>query len=218
MSDINTKWLIENFGDKPMSIFDIGCANVGGDAAMFQQILPNASIYAFECADIWKETNTREAEARGINYFHIALSDANDTVTFYPSATYNGESWPYSGSICKPNKTEVSSGTFVWGEPQTVKTMKLDTFCDTHNVTPNFIHMDVQGAEYKVLSNMGRHKPWAIWAEVNEFENCYDTNTTHAAFIQLLSDLGYTKIYGNNIDELYVLNELNVTPYQEKEK
>ena len=78
--------------------------------------------------------------------------------------------------------------------------------------------MDVQGAEYKVLSNMGRHKPWAIWAEVNEFENCYDTNTTYAMFNKLLQDLGYTKIYSNNIDELYVLNELNVTPYQEKEK
>ena len=37
-------------------------------------------------------------------------------------------------------------------------------------------------------------------------------------FNKLLQDLGYTKIYSNNIDELYVLNELNVTPYQEKEK
>jgi len=218
MSDINTNWLIENFGDKAMSIFDIGCAAVDGDAAMFKQLLPNATIYAFECADVWKERNTSEAKRRGINYFHIALSDSNETVTFYPSATYNGETWPYSGSICKPNKTEVPAGTFVWGEPQTVNTMRLDTFCSTHDVTPNFIHMDVQGAEYKVLSNIGNHRPWAIWAEVNEFENCYDTNTTYTMFSQLLQDLGYIKIYSNNIDELYVLNKLTVTPYNEKQK
>ena len=216
MSDINTKWLIENFGDKAMSIFDIGCAAVDGDAAMFKQLLPDAAIYAFECADVWKDRNTSEAKRHGINYFHIALADSNETLTFYPSATYNGETWPYSGSICKPNKTEVPSGTFVWGEPHTVKTMKLDTFCDIHNITPNFIHIDVQGAEYKVLSNMGKYRPWAIWAEVNEFENCYETNTTHSAFSQLLNDLDYTKIYGNNIDELYVLNNLPITTYYAK--
>lgn len=216
MSDINLNWLIENFGDKPMNVFDIGCADVGGDSAVFNHHLPNATVYAFECADVWKDSNTREAARRGINYFHLAITDVNDTVTFHPSASYNGETWPYSGSICKPIKTELASGTFVWGEPQIVESNRLETFCDIHTVTPDFIHMDVQGAEYKVLSNMGNYRPWAIWAEVNEFENCYETNTTHLAFSQLLNDLGYTKIYGNNIDELYVLNNLPITPYYAK--
>lgn len=218
MSDINTNWLIENFGDKPMNVFDIGSAHVDGDAAMFKRLLNNASVYAFECGIVWKERNIQSAIIHGVNYFHVAMSDTNGEVTFYPSSTYNGEIWPYSGSVCKPILTEVSSGTFVWGEPYTVETIRLDTFCDTHNVTPDFIHIDVQGAEYKVLSNMGKYRPWAIWAEVNEFENCYDTNTTHKGFSQMLYDFGYTKIYSNNLDELYVLKDLSLTPYQEKHK
>ena len=215
MSDLNINWVLENFGDKKMNVFDIGCAHVDGDAAMFKKLLPSATVYAFECAEVWKEHNIKAAELRGINYFHMALSDKNDTITFHPSASYNGEQWPYSGSICEPKLTVLPSGTFVWGEPYIVESIKLATFCDTHNVTPDIIHIDVQGAEYKVLSNLGNYRPWAIWAEVNEFENCYETNITHAAFIELLNSLGYTKIYSNNVDELYVLNTLSLTPYYE---
>lgn len=216
MSDININWLVENFGDKTMNVFDIGSATVDGDSLMFKTILPKSSVYAFECSEVWKEHNMKNAAMHGINYFHMAMSDTNGELTFYPSATYNGEIWPYSGSVCRPTTTEVSTGTFEWGEPYTVETIKLETFCDTHNVTPDFIHMDVQGAEYKVLNSMGKYRPWAIWAEVNEFENCYETNITHAAFTQLLTDLGYTKQYSNNIDELYVLNTLSTTPYYAK--
>ena len=216
MSDINLDWLIENFGDKTMNVFDIGCANILGDTLMFKTSLPNATMYAFECANSWKEHNLTYSKEYGINYFQVAMSDKNEVVTFYPCETYNGETWPYSGSICKPTKTEVSSGTFVWGEPHISESIRLDTFCDAHNVTPDFIHIDVQGAEYKVLSNMGKYRPWAIWAEVNEFEHCYDTNTTHTAFSQMLNEFGYIKMYSNNIDELYVLSNFKVTPYVEK--
>ena len=150
MSDLNINWVLENFGDKKMNVFDIGCAHVDGDAAMFKKLLPSATVYAFECAEVWKEHNIKAAELRGINYFHMALSDKNDTITFHPSASYNGEQWPYSGSICEPKLTVLPSGTFVWGEPYIVESIKLATFCDTHNVTPDIIHIDVQGAEYKV--------------------------------------------------------------------
>ena len=218
MSDLNINWLVENFGDTPMNLFDIGSAHISGDSKMFKTLLPNATVYAFECAEAYREHNFQCANELGIKYFHCAMSDKNGSITYYPSATYNGQPWPYSGSICKPNKTVASSGVFVWGEPHVVETIKLDTFCDMHDVTPDVIHMDVQGAEYKVLSNMGKYRPWAIWAEVNEFENCYDTNTTYSIFNRMLTEFGYTKIYGNGIDELYVLNTLYLTPYYHNKK
>jgi FkbM family methyltransferase len=218
MSDLNLNWVLENFGDKNMNLFDIGAATLGGDAAMFKRSLPKANIYAFECADIWKDINIKEAKLLEINYYHVAMSDKNEKITFYPSAMYKGEQWPYSGSVCKPKMTETSHEDFVWGEPQTVESIRIDTFCDTNNITPDFIHIDVQGAEYKVLSSLGRYRPWAIWTEVNEFENCYETDITHAAFIQLLNNFGYTKLYSNNVDELYVLTDLSITPYYEKQK
>jgi FkbM family methyltransferase len=216
MSDLNYNWVRENFVDKNMTVFDIGCANISGDSKMFKNILPNAMVYAFECSKDWESHNLRYAKEYDINYFHIALSDKNDHITFYPSEQYNGQQWPYSGSICKPTASDMPYGSFVWGEPYTVETMRLDTFCDIHNVSPNFIHIDVQGAEYKVLSNLGKHRPWAIWAEVSEFEGWYDTNTTYSSFSQMISDLGYNKIYGSNTDELFVLKDISVTPYYEQ--
>lgn len=216
MSDINVNWLIENFGGTLMTVFDIGCADITGDSKMFKTCLPKATVYAFDCAETYKEHNLRYAAELGIRYFHCAMSDENGTSTYYPSDQFNGEYHPYSGSVCKPIKTEIEVGVFVWGEPYTVETIRIDTFCDTYNVTPNFIHIDVQGAEFKVLSNLGKHRPWAIWAEVNEFEGCYETSVTYLDFRHMLTELGYTRIYSNNVDELFVLTELKVTPYTVK--
>ena len=196
MSDINVNWLIENFGGTLMTVFDIGCADITGDSKMFKTSLPNATVYAFECAEIYREQNLQWAAELGIKYFHCAMSDENGTSTYYPSDMFDGKPHPYSGSVCKPIKTEVLTGVsetkvFIWGEPYTVETIRIDTFCNTHNVTPDFIHIDVQGAELKVLSNLGKYRPKAIWTEVNEFENCYETNTTHLAFKQMLNEFGF---------------------------
>ena len=218
MSDLNTKWVLENFSDKPINFFDIGAAQVSGDAIVFKTTLPNATIYAFECAEIYREHNFQFAQWYDIKYFHCAMSDKNGTATFYPSDTYNGNHHPYSGSICKPTMTITSSGEFVWGEPYTVETIRLDTFCDKHNVYPDIIHIDVQGAEYKVLSSMGNYRPLCIWAEVNEFENCYETNVKYKDFNELMISLGYIKHHSTGLDELYVLSNLVVTPYYEKHK
>jgi len=36
----------------------------------------------------------------------------------------------------------------------TVKTMTFDKYCELHGVTPNFIKIDAEGAEYKILRGM----------------------------------------------------------------
>ena len=94
------------------------------------------------------------------------------------------------------------------------KRQRLDTFCKQHNVTPDFIHIDVEGAEYKVFQNMGEYKPKCIWAEVGVF-NCYDTNTSFTEFNQLMTELGYHMVYGppSGPDALYCLNDFKITEY-----
>jgi FkbM family methyltransferase len=216
MSDLNTKWVLENFGDRHINFFDIGASHVSADAMFFKTVLSNATIYAFECAEIYREHNFQFSGWHDIKYFHCAFSDHDGIDTYYPSDTFNGLVHPYSGSICKPTTTTVSSGEFVWGDPYTVESIRLDTFCNKHNVSPDIIHIDVQGAEYKVLSSMGNYRPLCIWAEVNEFENCYETNIKYKDFNELMTTLGYTKYHSSGLDELYVLNNLTVTPYYVK--
>lgn len=42
----------------------------------------------------------------------------------------------------------------IGGVPHTVKTIKLDDYCNIHHVVPNFIKIDIEGAEYVAVDGM----------------------------------------------------------------
>lgn len=213
MSEINLNWLEENFKDKEIVVFDIGGANLY-DTVRIKQVLPNAKFYSFECNKVWEESNNITAMNYGIHHFQCAVTDVEGEDIFYPSNTLKGEPWHYSGSMFQP--IEVSD--FEWGEPYTVRTVRLDTFCERFNISPTFIHIDVQGAEYKVLSCLGKHRPLAIWAEICEFENVYKTGTTYNKFKDLMTELGYVSRCRHNGDELFVFHSAQLTPYSIENK
>jgi hypothetical protein len=103
----------------------------------------------------------------------------------------------------------------VYGDPVTIDSIRLETFCKEHNITPDFIHIDVEGAELKVFQNIGEYKPKCIWAEIGAFQ-CYDSNTSVYEFNQLMTNMGYYMVYGppdNNSDALYCLSDFKITPY-----
>lgn len=211
MSDINLQWLVDNLSNRDVTIFDIGCADVGGDAYTFKALFPNAEVYAFECGEYWRDHNTMLAEQGNIHYFHIAMADHTNGVTFYPSEKNNEEqSWPWSGSIYQPSDYLKSVG-LLFGEGYTVPSTTLNLFCTEHNVVPTFIHIDAQGAEYSIFKDM-TIRPEIIWAEISEFHT-YETGTTYDNFNNLLIDLGYDQKYMDNHDALYVRNDLKFTDY-----
>ena len=208
MSEINLNWLQENFTDNQSVIFDIGCADMH-DTITFRNILPNATCYAFECNKDWELDNIAKAKEHNINYHHMAITNHDGVETFYPSEKLRNEQWPWSGSTCKPkDNTE-----FEWGTSYVVSANRLDTFCDTHNISPTLIHIDVQGAEHRVLSCLGKHRPLAIWAEICEFESVYNTGVTYNDFIQLMMGYGYKIAYKHDWDNLFVLAESSLTKY-----
>jgi len=210
MTDISLDWLAENFGDKCITVFEIGCAAMQ-DSINFKTVIPMGQFYAFECCNDWWDINHRLSVDYGIYYFHCALSDTDGETLFYPTATLGGQPWSYSGSICPPMDQPLADTAFGWGEPYKVKTVRLDTFCDTFTVTPDFIHIDVQGAEHKVLASIGQHRPKAIWAEICDFDSVYTTGVTHRDFTALLQGLGYSLWAQKGADELYVLDGYTVT-------
>jgi FkbM family methyltransferase len=209
MSNINLEWLSKNLSTDSV-IFDIGCANMS-DSISIKQYIPEGKYYAFECAETWKERNLLTSEKYDIKYFHMAMSDINGSLTFYPSSILDGEEWPWSGSVCEPGPNLLNE-RWEWGEGYTVPSITLDTFCLTENVNPDFVHIDVQGAEYKVFSKLGDIRPSVIWAEISEF-HMYKTGTTYTEFKRLMESLNYTEQYKDNYDALYVLNGINVTEY-----
>jgi FkbM family methyltransferase len=210
MSDINLNWLTENFPENCV-IFDIGCANLG-DTVTFKTLLPNNTYYAFECSTVWKEQNLLTAERYNINYYHIAISDNNNGVNFYPSLKNKDEDWNWSGSMFEPKEYFKSTG-LEWGKPYRVDSITLNEFCKTNNIVPDFIHVDVEGAEYSIFKDMDPSiRPKAIWAEIMCF-HLFDTKTTYTTFNTMMLNQGYKQIYVDNHDALYVREDILLTEY-----
>ena len=67
----------------------------------------------------------------------------------------------------------------------------------------DYMHIDVQGAEYKVVVGLGDLRPTYIFAETCEFET-YDTGVTLSDFDELMKEKGYKIIQRHDYDTLYV--------------
>ena len=212
MSNLNLEWLSRNLRPDAI-IFDIGAADLN-DTRRLKAQFPEATFYAFECASAWEQQNKNTALEHKINYYHMAVSNANGSLTFYPSAVLDGQEWPWSGSICEPGPNLLNE-RWKWGDGYTVPSITLDTFCSVHNVSPDFIHIDVQGAEHKVFSAIGPARPSIVWAEISEF-HMYNTGTTYEGFRALMESLGYAERFKDSCDALYVLNSISVTDYEQK--
>jgi FkbM family methyltransferase len=210
MSNLDLKWLANNL--KPNAVvFDIGAADLN-DTRRIKDSLPSATFFAFECATIWEDHNKQTAVEHDINYYHMAMSDTVGTLTFYPSAVLDGQEWPWSGSVCEPGPNLLNE-RWKWGNGYTVPSTTLEAFCTEYNVSPDFIHIDVQGAEYKVFSAIGNLRPSIVWAEISEF-HMYKTGTTYDGFRSLIESLGYTERFKDNCDALYILNKFAATEYK----
>lgn len=212
MSSFNPLWLKSNFGNRDdVVFFDVGCGNMG-DTVMFQQALPNATFHAFECSQAWKEKNLNMEPRPGITYVHAAVSDVDGTVTFYPSDRLNNVDWWWSGSVFRPNDKVNMHGKWEWGEPYTVPSITLESYCEKAGVSPTIIHIDVQGAEVRVLSKLGKHRPQCIWAEVTEFTT-YDTGNVYEDLQKLLISMDYVRQIRHHCDELWVHRSANLSKY-----
>ena len=208
MSEINLNTVNEILGNKKdLVIFDIGAHNFS-DSINMKTRFPSAEVYAFEPDNLNINKYAKSALDSGVNVLQVAMSDENGEATFYNSETLNGTEWSCSGSILKPvtrngTKEGLHEGLLYNLEGYNVKTVTLETFCDHHNITPDVIHMDVQGAETKVMNGFGKYRPKIIFAETCEF-NTYETNTNLEEFDALMSKLGYVIHQRLTYDTFYV--------------
>ncbi len=208
MSEVNFKWISKMFGDKPIIIFDIGCANME-DTVNFKKNSKDSIIYAFDCNDFWIKLNTKLAIENGIHYFHCAFADKNGEIDFTPSLMQGTWLHPFSGSIYSP----INLHGKTYGEPIKTQCTTIDSFCDNFNVCPDFIHIDTEGAEYIIFQHMNNYKPKLIWAETCGMYE-YNTGKTGHDLAKLLVSLGYTEIYTGLGDSLYRRNDFETTQYE----
>jgi len=216
MSDLNLKWVQENFSNRPIAFFNIGCADITDDTFRFSVAMPNATIYSFECSDQWKQSNIEKASQFELHYEHKAVSYFDGESSFYngiPPSSYEHDEWEYRGSLMNPILQKHSRG---WNQ-QIVEVTTLNTICYSHNIIPNFLHIDIEMEEYNALINLNdEFFPEAIWSSYNSNYHFEQGKTVDFNVLDnFLCNKGYKNLYQNHLDILYVKDDQKVTNYYE---
>jgi FkbM family methyltransferase len=208
MSEIHNETLVikKTLGDrKNLVIFDVGGCNFH-DSVYLKQNFPNAEIYSFEPNSENLTLHRYKADSFGVVVVPVAVGNVNDLTTFYNSTTHDA-----AGSILKPIVKEgttegiLHDGVLYNMEGYEVQIIRLDTFCELNNINRvDYLHIDVQGAEHKVIKGLGKYRPYFIFAETCEFST-YDSATTLEEFEYDLHQMGYEVVKRFRDDTLYKL-------------
>jgi FkbM family methyltransferase len=162
-------------------IFDIGACE-GEDSIRYAREFPNSRVYAFEPLPSNMNMLQKQLAAYGatqVAAFTIALSDERGTATFHvssgsPENLPSTEDWEYgnkSSSLLPPAELLKHYPWLKFEQSIEVATDTLAGFCTAHGIERiDFIHMDVQGAELKVLRGAGEllRSVRAVWLEVEK--------------------------------------------------
>lgn len=214
-------WLKKFFdaGEK-LVMFDIGACE-GEESIRYARLFPSAIVYSFEPL----YTNYQLAQAHFLKFgkeadhlFNIALGDANGETNFFVSSGQPDDAtpsadWNYgnkSGSILPPG--EMTTHTYQWlkfAEGEKVMVRRLEDFCKEQGVAHiHYVHMDVQGAEVKVLDGAGRllSEIDLVWMEVSTKE-FYKGQPLEKEVYRYMRDRGFVLVYnhreGSYGDHLY---------------
>jgi FkbM family methyltransferase len=178
-----TKDLLNLFKkDDKLTILDIGGCE-GEESIRYSRVFPLSQIFIFEPLPNNQKLileNVEKYEVENIKLIPFAVSDIKGFSEFHVSSGHpEHESeeldWDFgnkSSSLLPPEKTNNHSW-LQFSEKINVETVTLDSFFIANKIEEvDFIHMDVQGAELKVLLGAKNYinKIKSIWLEVTDVE------------------------------------------------
>jgi FkbM family methyltransferase len=146
-----TNFLI-NFLKPGNTFLDIG-AHVGYYSMLASHLVDiNGKVYSLEPTPRTfhsLQLNSQLAKNKNVFPFNLAALDKKTTIDFLDYGP------KYSAFNTFENRQE-NNYTFLHKEEKhiSVPTTDIDNFCQENNVTPEFIKIDAEGAEYKILQGM----------------------------------------------------------------
>lgn len=141
-------------------ILDIG-AHEGDEISLFLEYYPNASVYAVEAdPSPYLRLKKRFAHDSRVKCFNVAIAHYNGQVLFNCSSGWfqdkRSTEHDCSGSILFPKLHLELAPNVAFVNQINVECQTLDSFIEENSLDiPDFIWMDVQGAEYNVLLGGG---------------------------------------------------------------
>jgi len=183
-----------------LTIMDIGAWQCDS-SLRYQYLFPRAVIYAFEPLPRNLDLANHyisQFQPNAIHLFGLCLSDEDGTAVFHVSnsLTDDEQFGLKSSSLFAPDLAQVINPQIGFETKIVVATRRLDGFMKEHLVHEiDFIHMDVQGAELKVLHGMGdRLKDLkCIWLEVERMP-VYKGQALKKDVEKLLKVKGFVKV------------------------
>jgi FkbM family methyltransferase len=206
--------------DDPLVIFDIGSCE-GEDSIKYARLFPSARIWAIEPLPsnvaLIRANLARYAVER-VEVVPVALSDSAGKATFYVSSGHPDNmppdaDWDYgnkSSSLLPPDQHLTVHPWIHFDQSIEVETDRLDAVAARSGLAGiDYVHMDVQGAELRVLTGAGAllDSVRVIWMEV-EARPLYKDQPLKPEVEQFMASHGFEKrldtVGAISGDQLYV--------------
>lgn len=175
------------------TFFDIG-SHIGYSALTFSKLAKaKARVVAFEPNEFNRERLMVHLQKNGkwgeiVDVYPLAVSDSNGSIEFV--FTNNVDGWTSSGSFIASAETKLDKSSYErqYGFKRTVvETITLDTFVKKYKTHPDFIKIDIEGAEHLALSGaistLKKYKP-VVLIELHSI-------LAATKSLKILTDLGY---------------------------
>ena len=171
----------------PVTVIDVGAR--GGLHRRWQRSQVPIRAYGFD-ADA-EECVRLNARGDGVTYLPYALGAADGA-----QATLHLTASPGSSSLLEPNRAVLDQ--FLYGKAITVERTvpltltTLDTACTSHDIHPDVIKLDIQGAELDVLRGGSRVLAGALLVESEvEFQPLYVNQPLFRHIDAFMADQGW---------------------------
>jgi FkbM family methyltransferase len=194
------------------TVLDIGAHKAGYLYLMLQLVGKKGKVFAFEPQSMLYNYISKMKHLlkwHNVTVERMALSDTEtETTLFIPTNNVSKKSAPGATILNNRERDDI-------GFTEKVGTDSLDHYCSVHNITPDFLKIDVEGNELNIfkggMNTLVKYKPRIIvecdagYVGVNQVLETFD----------LLKGLGYQGSFIVGSDRL-PLSEFNFDTYQNR--
>ena len=188
-----------------LNIVIVGAFN-GNEISLYKTLYPNSVIYAFEPQDeAYSRLFKRYGDMPNVKLYNYAISDECGQCKFHRNSG-NG-----MDSLLKWAGEKVGTPEIA-GKQEVKKSVRLDSLNFLQNVTIDYLQVDVQGAELKVMKGCS-----GIMDNINSLmlevhtrqkeDNCYDEQYEGQCYLEDL--LCYLKPFGFSLNRIGINENLS---------
>ena len=196
--------------------FDIGAHKAGYLYFMRQMAGESGKVFAFEPQSSLYNYIVRIKKLfhwNNVRIEHLALSDSAGKVTLYIPSDKKGTASSPGGTIVRHSNLKYINST------EEVLTETLDSYCQRNNIKPDFLKIDVEGNELRVLKGglavLKKHRPKILV----ECEGRHAGKENVLEIFDMLKNLGYIGSFISGIKRIPIAEfdfERNQNPEESK--